>query len=365
MAVVMACPAISRGTGLPGSVRPFTVTVASRQPTNRLGMWCLPVADLSGGRAKQNGWPRPAPGQAHGQVAGGHRLAVAARRIARGGDAVERPVDQAVEPRLALERAEMRDEAFHQVARQRLVVVPAEVAARRRRPGLLGRLQQHQSVATTVRRQHDAEKLASATNGPSGVSFSEMPGFSPDQSTVPGKTIGSAMASSRFGVGGHPSSTRAQGTRCATMRGARRRSALALRSAGGRFAHTAVIGRDWRSAPGQEETGDAARRQEGVGHGCGQLWHRARDRARVRPRRRRRRAPLPQPAGRGGGRGGHRGAGPSVVLPAGRPERSRGVPRAGARRRQRVLAGSTSSSPRPPRSIASRSSRSPTTSGTT
>src|SRR5262245_17523526 len=37
------------------------------------------------------------------------------------------------------------------------------------------------------------KKLASATNGPSGFSFSEMPGFSPDQSTVPGKLIGSAI----------------------------------------------------------------------------------------------------------------------------------------------------------------------------
>ena len=37
----------------------MTVTLASLQPTNRLGMWCLPVADLSGGTAKQNGLPRP------------------------------------------------------------------------------------------------------------------------------------------------------------------------------------------------------------------------------------------------------------------------------------------------------------------
>ena len=59
MAVLMVWPAISRGTGLPGSARPFTVTVASWQPTKRLGMWCMPVADLSGGRAKQNGLPSP------------------------------------------------------------------------------------------------------------------------------------------------------------------------------------------------------------------------------------------------------------------------------------------------------------------
>jgi hypothetical protein len=38
IALVMVRPAISRGTGLPGSVRPFTVTVASRHPTKRLGM---------------------------------------------------------------------------------------------------------------------------------------------------------------------------------------------------------------------------------------------------------------------------------------------------------------------------------------
>src|ERR1043165_8589094 len=37
------------------------------------------------------------------------------------------------------------------------------------------------------------KKLATETNGPSGDSFSEMPGFSPDHSTVPGKLIVSAM----------------------------------------------------------------------------------------------------------------------------------------------------------------------------
>ena len=52
MAVLMVWPVISRGTGLPDSARPFTVTVASWQPMKRLGMWCMPVADLSGGRAK-------------------------------------------------------------------------------------------------------------------------------------------------------------------------------------------------------------------------------------------------------------------------------------------------------------------------
>src|SRR5829696_3847852 len=59
IAVVMVRPAISRGTGLPRSVVPFTVMVAFSQPTNRLGMWCFPVADFSGGNAKQNGSPSP------------------------------------------------------------------------------------------------------------------------------------------------------------------------------------------------------------------------------------------------------------------------------------------------------------------
>ena len=43
--MLIFCPAISRGTGLPGSALPFTVTVASVQGTNVLGMWCLPEAD--------------------------------------------------------------------------------------------------------------------------------------------------------------------------------------------------------------------------------------------------------------------------------------------------------------------------------
>ena len=37
------------------------------------------------------------------------------------------------------------------------------------------------------------KKLARATDEPSGISFSEMPGFSPDHSTVPERAIGSAM----------------------------------------------------------------------------------------------------------------------------------------------------------------------------
>ena len=37
------------------------------------------------------------------------------------------------------------------------------------------------------------KKLASETNGPSGDSLSEMPGFSPDHSTLPGNWIVSAM----------------------------------------------------------------------------------------------------------------------------------------------------------------------------
>src|SRR6202011_5537645 len=37
------------------------------------------------------------------------------------------------------------------------------------------------------------KKLAKVTNGPSGGSLSQMPGFSPDHSTVPAKTIGSAI----------------------------------------------------------------------------------------------------------------------------------------------------------------------------
>src|SRR5436190_5170909 len=44
IAVVMVCPAISRGIGLPESGMPLTAMLASLQPTNRLGMWCLPVA---------------------------------------------------------------------------------------------------------------------------------------------------------------------------------------------------------------------------------------------------------------------------------------------------------------------------------
>jgi hypothetical protein len=46
-------------TGLPARSRPFTVIEAFLHPTNRLGMWCFPVADLSGGRAKQKGSPSP------------------------------------------------------------------------------------------------------------------------------------------------------------------------------------------------------------------------------------------------------------------------------------------------------------------
>src|ERR1700754_1463005 len=59
IAVVNLCPAISRGAGLPGSALPSTVIVAAVHGTNRLGIECLPVADLSGGSAKQNGVPRP------------------------------------------------------------------------------------------------------------------------------------------------------------------------------------------------------------------------------------------------------------------------------------------------------------------
>jgi hypothetical protein len=52
----------------------------------------------------------------------------------------------------------MRDEVRNQVARQHLVVVQAEVAALRRRIGVLRRLQQHHGVATAMRRQHDAKE---------------------------------------------------------------------------------------------------------------------------------------------------------------------------------------------------------------
>jgi hypothetical protein len=45
IAVVIFRPAMSRGTGFPESVRPFTAIVASWHPTKRLGMWCFPVAD--------------------------------------------------------------------------------------------------------------------------------------------------------------------------------------------------------------------------------------------------------------------------------------------------------------------------------
>jgi hypothetical protein len=38
IAVVIECPATSRGVGFPGSVLPLTSIVASRQPTKRLGM---------------------------------------------------------------------------------------------------------------------------------------------------------------------------------------------------------------------------------------------------------------------------------------------------------------------------------------
>src|SRR5690606_35151577 len=59
IAVEIVWPAISRGTGLPGRRRPLTTIEASSQPTNRLGIVCAPVADLSGGSAKQNGLPSP------------------------------------------------------------------------------------------------------------------------------------------------------------------------------------------------------------------------------------------------------------------------------------------------------------------
>src|SRR4051812_2256821 len=86
----------------------------------------------------------------------------------------------------------MRDELGDEIARQRLVVVKAVVGALRTSPGVVRRLQQHQRVTSAVRRQHDRKKLARTTNGPSGFSFSDMPGFSPDHSTVPAKTTGSA-----------------------------------------------------------------------------------------------------------------------------------------------------------------------------
>jgi hypothetical protein len=59
MAVLIAWPATSRATGLPARRWPFTSIAASWHGTNRLGIWCRLVADLSGGRAKQNGWPSP------------------------------------------------------------------------------------------------------------------------------------------------------------------------------------------------------------------------------------------------------------------------------------------------------------------
>jgi hypothetical protein len=76
MAVLMVWPAISRGTGLPANACPFTVTVASWQPTKRLGIWCMPVADLSGGRDEAERLAEPAPSEPHGQITGFYRLAI-------------------------------------------------------------------------------------------------------------------------------------------------------------------------------------------------------------------------------------------------------------------------------------------------
>jgi HAMP domain-containing protein len=59
IALLMRCPATSRGTGAPDRRVPSTSIAASSQPTNRVGMWWRPVAEFSGRKAKQNGAPSP------------------------------------------------------------------------------------------------------------------------------------------------------------------------------------------------------------------------------------------------------------------------------------------------------------------
>ena len=59
--------------------------------------------------------------------------------------------------------------------------------------GVLRRLHQHQRVAAPVRGEHDAKEARERDERPVRRSLSEIPGFSPDHSTVPGKLIASAM----------------------------------------------------------------------------------------------------------------------------------------------------------------------------
>src|SRR5438045_5349570 len=75
------------------------------------------------------------------------------------------------------------------------------------------------------------KKLATETNGPSGVSFSEMPGFSPDHSTIPGKLIASAMLCSCCSADSIGCDRRRKlGCRCASI-GCDRRRKLGCRCA--------------------------------------------------------------------------------------------------------------------------------------
>ena len=56
--MVVCMPACSRGTGLPGNLRPFTRIAASRDSTSRLNMVWAPVPDCSGGSSSAVGLPR-------------------------------------------------------------------------------------------------------------------------------------------------------------------------------------------------------------------------------------------------------------------------------------------------------------------
>jgi hypothetical protein len=58
----------------------------------------------------------------------------------------------------------MGDEVVDQEARQRLVVVQANIRPLGRRRGILRRLQQHQRMAAPVRRQHHAEEAGERAN---------------------------------------------------------------------------------------------------------------------------------------------------------------------------------------------------------
>src|SRR5207302_7076563 len=73
-------------------------------------------------------------------------------------DAVERAIDEVLQPRRVLPGAEIRDEARDEITRELFVVGEAEVAALGWRIGVLRRHCQHQCVAPSEWRKHDAKE---------------------------------------------------------------------------------------------------------------------------------------------------------------------------------------------------------------